>query len=309
MHFRQAWIEREHALPRRERFGVALLLAQHAGTSVERGHEIGRGSEGAVVGGERFVVTLRAMQRRRAAVQGVDAVRIRGQDAIEHRQGLRFAPEADQREGTVHLRFDVVRREGQRAVQASQRLLVPFEVLQRPAAIGVRLGEVATSSRAAATMPCSGAEARLEGYAADRQGSGLMVIVRSDFARPYNHGDLLHFGLHSPAQTLPTFALYDELRGHTRVLVLGREFFLNNDPNSGPRRRGSSTYGNDLVAGGTGNDWIVGGTGLDALYGDDGDDLVNADDDLRTGGGDNLFPDGDPSYADAPRRAGSPTSS
>jgi Ca2+-binding RTX toxin-like protein len=144
----------------------------------------------------------------------------------------------------------------------------------------------------------SGAEALLVGYAADMQNGGLTSIVRSDYNRPYNPGDLLHYGLHQAGATLPTFGLYNEAFPSARIFVGGFDFFLNNDPAIGPKLPVTPSDGDDQVVGGTGHDWLVGGTGRDVLSGGDGDDLLNADDDLTTGGGANLFPDADPSYAD-----------
>jgi Ca2+-binding RTX toxin-like protein len=144
----------------------------------------------------------------------------------------------------------------------------------------------------------SGAEALPEGYAADVRDSGApFAIVRSDFTRPYNPGGLLHFGIHGGA-VLPDFALFDEAHPYTKILVDGREFFLNFSPVAGPKPGAVHTDGDDQLAGGDGNDWIVGGTGRDALAGGNGDDVLQADDDLSTGGGTNLFPDEDPTYAD-----------
>ena len=144
----------------------------------------------------------------------------------------------------------------------------------------------------------SGAEALLLGYAADVVAGGITGIVRSDFLRPYNPGGLLHYGLHRAGQTLATFALYDASHPNTKIMVAGREFFLNNDQTSGPKLPVVPSDGDDQVIGAAGNDWLVGGTGRDNLSGGDGDDLLNADDDLTTGGGTNLFADNEPSYAD-----------
>ena len=66
-----------------------------------------------------------------------------------------------------------------------------------------------------------------------------------------------------------------------------------NDPSAGPKLPVVASDGDDRIAGNNGNDWIVGGTGRDVLNGGDGDDLLGADDDLRTGGGANLFQDTD----------------
>jgi Ca2+-binding RTX toxin-like protein len=144
----------------------------------------------------------------------------------------------------------------------------------------------------------SGAEALRESYAADIVNGALTAIVRTDFTRPYNPGSLLHYGLHAPGQTLPTFALYDEARPASRIFVGGRDFFLTNDPSHGPKLPALPSDGDDRIAGNGGNDWLVGGTGRDVLSGGDGDDLLGADDDLTTDGGANFFQDPDPSYAD-----------
>jgi Ca2+-binding RTX toxin-like protein len=144
----------------------------------------------------------------------------------------------------------------------------------------------------------SGAEALLESYAADVVNGAVTAIVRTDFTRPYNPGGLLHYGLHAPGQTLPTFALYHEGHPASRIYILNRDFFLTNDPSAGPKLPVVASDGDDRIAGNNGNDWIVGGTGRDVMGGGDGDDLLGADDDLRTDGGANLFQDTDPSYAD-----------
>jgi Ca2+-binding RTX toxin-like protein len=144
----------------------------------------------------------------------------------------------------------------------------------------------------------SGAEALAEGYAADVVDGGLTAIVRSDFLRPYNPGGLLHYGVHRAGQTLPGFALLDAAHPNAKILVAGREFFLNNDAAVGPKLPAVASDGDDRIAGGAGHDWLVGGTGRDTLAGGAGDDVLGADDDLTTGGGANLFPDAEPTYAD-----------
>ena len=124
--------------------------------------------------------------------------------------------------------------------------------------------------------------------------------MRSDFNRPFNHGDLLHFGDHTRPQE---FALHDENNPMVKILVNGNEFFLNFDHTAGPLTTGATpvnvnTDGNDVLFGDLGNDWLVGGTGLDTLWGGWGNDLMNGDDRHDTNGGLNDVADTNSSYAD-----------
>ncbi|MEY2518221.1 MAG: large repetitive protein, partial [bacterium] len=130
----------------------------------------------------------------------------------------------------------------------------------------------------------SGAEALPLAYAADRVGGVQTQIVRSDFTRPYNPGDLLHYGHGTRTNA---FALYDGANPLVKVTVAGSEFFLNFDAANGPIPAGGTVAsdGRDLVFGGDGNDWLVGGSGRDDLWGGWGDDLLNTDDNLGTHSG------------------------
>jgi Ca2+-binding RTX toxin-like protein len=147
----------------------------------------------------------------------------------------------------------------------------------------------------------SGAEAPLEGYAADMIDGGTTRVVRSDWTRPYNPGDLLHYGPHSSDPlVLARFAMFDPAHPYTKVLVNGQTFFLAVDPGAGPKLPGATvpSDGADTIVGDAGNDWLVGGTGRDGLWGGIGDDLLDADDDPGTDGGLNIRTDDNPDYAD-----------
>ena len=142
-------------------------------------------------------------------------------------------------------------------------------------------------------------------------GTRLPNAYRTDWTRPFNPGDLLHFGLdhdawhnNGPIVTrLGEFALYDEYDPRRTVLLnangsvnkLGTGFmwFLNLYSDEGPTMDGCVNYapngtclatgfrhsdGSDAIFGDEGNDWLVGGTGQDSLYGGWGNDLLNADD-------------------------------
>ncbi len=146
----------------------------------------------------------------------------------------------------------------------------------------------------------SGAEALLVAYAANVVNGALTEIVRSDWSRPFNGGDLLHFG---DGTRGAEFALYDEFNPMVKVLVNGGEFFLNFDHTAGPLTTGATpanvnTDGNDIIFGDLGNDWLVGGTGRDSLWGGWGNDLMNADDRHDTNGGLNDQPDTNSAYED-----------
>ena len=145
----------------------------------------------------------------------------------------------------------------------------------------------------------SGAEALAEAYIVN--GSS---VVRSDFNRPHNPGDVLNYN-----ETTTLFAQYDPANPMRRILLNpdgtlsangGVEFFLNFDPTEGPLANGSTvaTDGDDLIFGDMGHDWLVGGTGRDHAFGGWGDDLINLDDDHRTNNNLNTTPDGQASYAD-----------
>ena len=145
----------------------------------------------------------------------------------------------------------------------------------------------------------SGAEALAEGYAADRRRRrpSPRSSARTSCA-PTTRAGCCTTACIAPARRCPTFALYDETRPNTKILVGGRAFFLNHDASSGPKLPVVPSDGDDRSPAAAGNDWLVGGTGRDNLSGGDGDDLLDADDDLDTGGGTNLFADPEPSYAD-----------
>ncbi|KPJ80692.1 MAG: hypothetical protein AMJ58_07790, partial [Gammaproteobacteria bacterium SG8_30] len=98
------------------------------------------------------------------------------------------------------------------------------------------------------------------------------------------------------------FSHYEEFQPRDEILVDGKPYFLNFDPNEGPGSPETATTptdGADRIFGDLGNDWIVGGTGRDNMYGGWGNDLLNADDDHSTNGGLNDAPDpGQPSFED-----------
>jgi Ca2+-binding RTX toxin-like protein len=147
----------------------------------------------------------------------------------------------------------------------------------------------------------SGGEAPLEGYAANKVDGGTTDIVRSDWTRPYNPGDLLHFGVHSSdALAQDGFAMFDPAHPYTKVLVNGQAFFLTVDPGAGPKLPGATvpSDGADTIVGDAGNDWLVGGTGRDRMWGGIGNDLLDADDDPNTDGGLNIRTDDNADYAD-----------
>ena len=143
----------------------------------------------------------------------------------------------------------------------------------------------------------SGAEALPEAYAADRVGGVQTQIVRSDFTRPYNPGELLHYGHGTRTNA---FALYDGFNPLVKVTVAGSEFFLNFDAAAGPIPAGgtAASDGRDLVFGGDGHDWLVGGSGRDDIWGGWGDDLLNTDDNHGTHGGLNDQADENIDYSD-----------
>ena len=144
-------------------------------------------------------------------------------------------------------------------------------------------------------------------------GTRLPNAYRSDWTRPYNPGDLLHFGEDYDAwhdngpivDRLGEFAIYDEYDPRRTILLnpdgtvdkLDEEpnlmWFLNLDSDEGTPLNGCVEYlpngtcvtfadrmsdGADVLAGDLGNDWLVGGTGQDTLWGGWGNDLLNSDD-------------------------------
>ncbi|HEY3484924.1 MAG TPA: Calx-beta domain-containing protein [Ilumatobacteraceae bacterium] len=179
----------------------------------------------------------------------------------------------------------------------------------------------------------AGGEAILNAYAQvyrngvlfDRVADGSVVAqaVRTDWTRPYNPGDLLHFGEDSDAwhdngpivNRLGEFALYDEYDPRRTIelnadatvnkVQTGLAWFLNLYANEGAQMDGCISYapngtclahefrhsdGSDAIFGDLGNDWLVGGTGQDEIFGGWGNDLLNADD-VMTTLGDGAFGD------------------
>jgi Ca2+-binding RTX toxin-like protein len=157
-----------------------------------------------------------------------------------------------------------------------------------------------------------GAEAQPESYSQRYENGVLVGIFRTDFTRPWNPGNILHFGPDSDAwhsnghiaDRLGEFALYDEFDPRRTILLntaggavkdgIGLWWFLNFDHTEGPALPGgvtdrgvpypgANTDGDDVIFGDLGNDWSVGGTGKDTIWGGWGNDLSNADDILTTG--------------------------
>ncbi|WP_206521912.1 hypothetical protein [Mesorhizobium sp. M7A.F.Ca.CA.004.04.1.1] len=180
-----------------------------------------------------------------------------------------------------------------------------------------------------------GGEALPDSYTQRFDAAGNVVgIVRTDFSRPWNPGDVLRFGPDSdpwnapkPVQSrLGEFFLYDEYDPRRTIMFnadgsvwktgaapITRQYFLNLVDNEGPLVNGAiafapngtptafaqrNTDGNDAVFGDLGNDWIVGGTGRDHIYGGWGNDLMNADDVLSTNNWLNDQPETHPMYED-----------
>ncbi|HZI44291.1 MAG TPA: calcium-binding protein, partial [Ilumatobacter sp.] len=152
----------------------------------------------------------------------------------------------------------------------------------------------------------AGGEAIWNGYAQlyNRETGALLPnAYRTDWTRPFNPGDLLHFGEdhdawhdNGPIVTrLGEFALYDEYDPR-RTIMLNANGTVNKDTNSGPNvvvwflnlysdegptMPGCVEYapngtclqpnvarnsdGSDAIFGDEGNDWLVGGTGQDTL--------------------------------------------
>ncbi|HET9217470.1 MAG TPA: Calx-beta domain-containing protein, partial [Terriglobia bacterium] len=181
-----------------------------------------------------------------------------------------------------------------------------------------------------------GGEARGESYTQRFDDVGAVNgLVRTDFNRPWNPGDILHFGADTdpwnapkPLQSrLGEFLLYDEYDPRRIILfdasgavwksgssaTFDKQYFLNLTSNEGPEENGAvafasngtptafanrNTDGDDAIFGDLGNDWQVGGTGRDTIYSGWGNDLANADDVLDTAGGLNDIVDTHPLYAD-----------
>ncbi len=173
----------------------------------------------------------------------------------------------------------------------------------------------------------SGAEALNGSFGQREDAAGNVVgIVRSDWTRPYNGGDMLRFGEDVPSSHTHfnngvrqgEFALYDEFDPRRAVLLnddgsaakigSGWQWLLNFDHLDGydtplgcvqPTNQGCAlmasvkTDGNDVIFGDLGNDWLVGGTGNDTVWGGWGNDLLNVDD-VMTVAGDGTFGDGNP---------------
>ncbi|HKS60779.1 MAG TPA: hypothetical protein VJT13_03715, partial [Xanthobacteraceae bacterium] len=156
----------------------------------------------------------------------------------------------------------------------------------------------------------SGAEAQAVSYVTnyDEFGNKLGVAIRSDFAHPFNPGNVLGY---NPATT--KFALYDADDPLRKILLTpdgllsktgtGLEWALNFNDTEGPLDMrwitGTSypavpTDGDDVIFGDLGHDWMVGGTGRDTIWGGWGDDLANLDDKLSTF----TAPDTNPSWED-----------
>jgi Ca2+-binding RTX toxin-like protein len=161
----------------------------------------------------------------------------------------------------------------------------------------------------------SGAEAPVVSFTNnyDQNGTRIASHQESDFAHPFNPGNVLGY---SPTTT--KFDLYDANDPLRKILLTatgalsktgsGDNWILNFDQTEGPvdtfwiqgqsKYAGVATDGDDHIFGDLGNDWAVGGTGRDVLYGGWGDDLLNADDNLNSNGGLNNVADTNPSYED-----------
>ncbi|NBP52201.1 MAG: hypothetical protein EBU70_13675, partial [Actinobacteria bacterium] len=156
----------------------------------------------------------------------------------------------------------------------------------------------------------SGGEALALSYALNATFTG---VVRSDFDRPFNPGDLLRYDATGYDERRPDrtgrageFAMYDEYSPRGRLFVdavsgrstltdNGYEWLLNPSATEGTSVGvGIFSDGDDAIFGDLGHDWLAGGTGRDNLYGGYGNDLLNADDDLRTAD----VPDTSASYED-----------
>ncbi|MBI3917574.1 MAG: hypothetical protein HY322_11275 [Betaproteobacteria bacterium] len=166
-------------------------------------------------------------------------------------------------------------------------------------------------------------------------GTDVLGLVRTDFTRPWNPGDILHFGADTNpwhvnnhvASRLGEFFLYDEYDARRTILFDAadgsvwksgsaegkKQYFLNQVSDEGVLVYGAVTFspngtpltfayrntdGNDVIFGDLGNDWMVGGTGRDNIYAGWGNDLSNADDVLTTNGSLNDATDSHPVYED-----------
>jgi hypothetical protein len=173
----------------------------------------------------------------------------------------------------------------------------------------------------------SGAEAMTESYGQNMTSTGAVVgVVRSDWTRPYNGGNMLNWGADSDSWHQDhrgrggEFALYDEFDPR-RIVRLnddgskvtsgtgGKEWLLNFVSNEGPLFPAGTSPdgvpypavnndGADDIFGDLGNDWLIGGTGNDTIFGGYGNDLSNADDKLGTTGATDDAPDTAPTYED-----------
>src|SRR2546430_3014818 len=142
-----------------------------------------------------------------------------------------------------------------------------------------------------------GAEAPMSSYTDSYNAAGTQLnagfVIESDFAHPYNPGNVLGY---SPATT--KFAQYDANDPLRKILLsadgtlsksgTGYNWLLNFDATEGPldaqwfaaSYAALPTDGNDTMFGDLGHDWLVGGTGRDKMYGGLGGGPVNADDNL-----------------------------
>ncbi|MCB9929003.1 MAG: hypothetical protein H6844_06280 [Alphaproteobacteria bacterium] len=164
----------------------------------------------------------------------------------------------------------------------------------------------------------AGGEALPDSYTQLFENGVEVGLVRTDFTRPWNPGDILKFGEDTDPWNAPKpirsrlgeFYLYDEYDPRRVILfkdngsvwdandpqdpTLYKQYFLNQLDNEGETFLGYTGFepngtpigdevpresdGNDAIFGDLGNDWIVGGTGRDHIYGGFGNDLLNADD-------------------------------
>jgi hypothetical protein len=169
----------------------------------------------------------------------------------------------------------------------------------------------------------AGGEALEESYTQLFDAGGNVIgLVRTDFTRPWNPGDILKFGDDTNAWNAPKpvqsrlgeFFLYDEYDPRRTIMFYDNgevwktggapeyPYFLNQRSDEGPSELGAVAFapngtpiefdyahndGADVMFGDLGNDWLVGGTGKDTMWGGWGNDLMNADDVLTiTGEGD-----------------------
>jgi Ca2+-binding RTX toxin-like protein len=173
----------------------------------------------------------------------------------------------------------------------------------------------------------SGAEAMTVSYGQNMTSTGAVIgIVRSDWSRPFNGGNMLNFGADADSWHQDhrgrggEFALYDEFDPR-RIVRLnadgskvtsgtgGYEWLLNFVSNEGVLYAAGTSPdgvpypavyndGADDIFGDLGNDWLVGGTGNDTIFAGYGNDLSNADDKLGTTGATDDAPDTAPTYED-----------